>query len=413
MSATTTQSLRELPIFEGADDRELTEIETLVDEIEVLSNEALVREGDPGEESFIILSGSAEVSIGGSRVATLGPGAFFGEMAILEGKPRAATVTAKTPMRLLVISGEDFQRFIQQPGVAAYMLREIVSRLRATQQPRPTRVPSTASADYTLSLNEGERLRFHKMAEHAAFAESDAWARAGIIPGARIADVGCGPGAMTVRLASIVGPNGRVDAVDRDLEALANAEACVKEAEVSNVRFFTGEAVATGLEPGMYDAVMMRHVLLHNCPDIPIILEHVITLLKPGGCVFLVESDLLARRMVPIDPDLDEEFNTMIRLWELGGNDPSIGSKLASIVRQSGLELIEFDGRFDIWPAELMMQMHGPAHAARPAMFAAGLASTQDAIRWDEAREKLIEDPDGKYMCIPMFRATGRKPEAL
>lgn len=131
---TRRRLLRTLPIFAGSSDEELGRIDAIVDEIEVEPGEMLVREGDPGEESFIIVSGTADVRIGGTVVASLGPGTFFGEMALLEGRPRSATVTAKEAMRLLVVSGDDFPIFIEQPGVAVHMLRSIVARLRQAQE---------------------------------------------------------------------------------------------------------------------------------------------------------------------------------------------------------------------------------------------------------------------------------------
>ncbi|MHB8513619.1 MAG: hotdog fold thioesterase [Actinomycetota bacterium] len=141
MISTITQGraevLRSLSIFAAAGDDELARIDTIVDEIEVDPGEVVLRENEEGRESFIIVSGNAEVSIAGVALTTLGPGDFFGEMAVLEAKPRAATVTATTPMHLLVVDESDFDTLLEQPGVASHMLREIVARLRRVQTVRP------------------------------------------------------------------------------------------------------------------------------------------------------------------------------------------------------------------------------------------------------------------------------------
>src|SRR5919198_3899060 len=96
------EMLRKQLLFRGLGDEELAEIDALVDDIEVDPGEVLTREGHLGRESYIVVSGEAEVRVHGDTVARLGPGAFFGEMAMIDLKPRTATVTAATPMQLLV-----------------------------------------------------------------------------------------------------------------------------------------------------------------------------------------------------------------------------------------------------------------------------------------------------------------------
>ena len=117
---------------------------------------------------------------------------------------------------------------------------------------------------YPLELDEGEVGRYRMMAEQAWAAEADLWALAGIGPGARVADVGCGPGAMLPALSDAVGPAGRVEAVDADPQAVAAARALVAAAGLANVSVAEARADHTGLEAGSLDAVMLRHVLAHN-----------------------------------------------------------------------------------------------------------------------------------------------------
>src|SRR4051794_10163139 len=105
-------------------------------------------------------------------------------------------------------------------------------------------------ADYVLSLSESEIQRFQLMARFALATEAGQWAAAGVVPGAVIADVGCGPGAITVELAKLVGPEGTVWAVDQDLGALSVAESLAAKAGLKNVWTRHGQAAATGLEPG-------------------------------------------------------------------------------------------------------------------------------------------------------------------
>src|SRR5215470_10438781 len=82
-------------------------------------------------------------------------------------------------------------------------------------------------ADYTLKLSDDEVARYRWMAARAQLSERELWEQAGIRPGARVADVGCGPGAVLTLLAQIVGPEGSVTGVDANEEALAAARAMI------------------------------------------------------------------------------------------------------------------------------------------------------------------------------------------
>ena len=91
----------------------------------------IAREGDPGVGLFILLDGTAEVSIGGRKKATLGPGEFFGEIALLDGGPRTATVTAKTDVQLLGLTEWVFRGLMSEhPTIALKTLQQMAGRLR-------------------------------------------------------------------------------------------------------------------------------------------------------------------------------------------------------------------------------------------------------------------------------------------
>jgi 2-polyprenyl-3-methyl-5-hydroxy-6-metoxy-1,4-benzoquinol methylase len=152
---------------------------------------------------------------------------------------------------------------------------------------------------YPLELDQAEVERYRTMAKAARQAEADLWEPAGIVAGARVADVGCGPGAMLPALAAAVGPDGRVTAVDADPEAVAAATALVAAAGLANVAVQQGRADETGLEVGSLEVVMLRHVLAHNGGAEDVIVAHLATLLRPGGCLYLVDADLTAIRVIP------------------------------------------------------------------------------------------------------------------
>ena len=104
-----TAQLKDVPCFGTLSKRELSGVSQQVDDIDVADGKTLSREGDIGHEFFVIAAGTAEVKRGGTRVAELGPGDFFGEMALLDADRRNATVTATSPMSLIVMTRASFR----------------------------------------------------------------------------------------------------------------------------------------------------------------------------------------------------------------------------------------------------------------------------------------------------------------
>ena len=122
--------LRSVSRFRGLDDRALGRIDGLIDDLIVAEGTTICREGEVGRESFIVADGWAEVVIGGNRMCTLGPGSFFGELAMLDHQPRTATVKAITGMHLLVVGPSAFSSLLSEPQLSARMLLEMATRLR-------------------------------------------------------------------------------------------------------------------------------------------------------------------------------------------------------------------------------------------------------------------------------------------
>lgn len=118
-------------LFAGCSKKELQKIAPLTDMVEAVPGEVLARESKPGEELFVIASGSARVTLRGKEIAILYPGDTFGEMALLARGPRSATVTAQTPMTLCVLGPREFATLLEDvPQVGRKILRAMASRLR-------------------------------------------------------------------------------------------------------------------------------------------------------------------------------------------------------------------------------------------------------------------------------------------
>jgi cAMP-dependent protein kinase regulator len=129
MSEWREQELRQVPLFAECTPHELADIDEQGAEILVEAGEVLVREGNPGRQTFIIIAGEAVVTAGGRKIAHLGAGDFFGEMAVLTQRPRAATVRAASPMRVVVLDPRELGEILRVPGVTRAMLVGVVDRL--------------------------------------------------------------------------------------------------------------------------------------------------------------------------------------------------------------------------------------------------------------------------------------------
>jgi CRP/FNR family cyclic AMP-dependent transcriptional regulator len=124
------RTLEGIGAFSGLSKRELEKLAGWTFEVEVPEGEELTREGRLAHEFFVIEDGAAEVRHDGERIAELGPGDFFGEIGLLEGGVRTATVRAVTPLRLIVMSAQEFRRLDRElPAVADRVRAAVRARL--------------------------------------------------------------------------------------------------------------------------------------------------------------------------------------------------------------------------------------------------------------------------------------------
>ncbi|HET9725022.1 MAG TPA: cyclic nucleotide-binding domain-containing protein [Actinomycetota bacterium] len=121
-----------VPLFSACSKRELALIARSAKEVSHRAGTMIAREGERGIGLFVILEGECEVTIGGKRKAKLGPGDFFGEVALLDGGPRTATVTSLTPVKLVGLTGWVFRGLLMEhPSIALKTLEALAGRLRS------------------------------------------------------------------------------------------------------------------------------------------------------------------------------------------------------------------------------------------------------------------------------------------
>ena len=126
--------LRKVPLFAKLSHRELERLGQLADEVEVGLDEVLAEQGRVGHEFFVVLDGHVSVLDNRRPVAQLHPGDFFGEIALVDGRPRTATVRADGITRLLVIGHREFNALMDEfPTIRAAVLAALAERLRRVE----------------------------------------------------------------------------------------------------------------------------------------------------------------------------------------------------------------------------------------------------------------------------------------
>jgi CRP/FNR family cyclic AMP-dependent transcriptional regulator len=122
--------IKRAPIFSGCSKKELRRIAAITQLVELPAGHELTREGEPGRDFVVLLEGGADVRRKGRRVAELGPGDWLGEISLLTGGPRTATVTTTAPSRALVIRGGMFRSLVETtPSIAYKTLVRVASLL--------------------------------------------------------------------------------------------------------------------------------------------------------------------------------------------------------------------------------------------------------------------------------------------
>jgi CRP/FNR family transcriptional regulator, cyclic AMP receptor protein len=123
--------LKGVPFFDGFTDEELTRVAELADDVEAETGAILIDQGRVGQECYVILDGNAGVFSAAEHIATVGPGSMVGEMALIEHRPRNATVVAETPMKLLAFDTKHFKQLLEEmPKAHDRVMELLAARLR-------------------------------------------------------------------------------------------------------------------------------------------------------------------------------------------------------------------------------------------------------------------------------------------
>ena len=131
----TLDRIRSVPLFSEFGDKELQRVAAIAKEVEFTAGREIAKQGETGVGFHMIVEGEVTVSVDGVTHASLGPGSYFGEMSLLDGGPRSATVTATTELKTVSLTSWDFNALLDQyPELARSLLIQLCRRLRSVEQ---------------------------------------------------------------------------------------------------------------------------------------------------------------------------------------------------------------------------------------------------------------------------------------
>ncbi len=251
-----------------------------------------------------------------------------------------------------------------------------------------------SEGDYVLGTQEDEIERLglqHRVWRRHVL---DGWTAAGIAPGMTVIDVGAGPGFAATDLAEIVGPTGRVIALERSPNFLGSLQDRAGRQGLANIEMRSHDVSEAGFGEDIADATWCRW-LLSFVADPAATVRHIAQALKPGGvAVFHEYADYGAWRTMPPNPDVERFRDLVIRSWRDSGGEPDIALQLPDMLRAAGLEIVATRPLIEIvrpsdftwrWPAAFMA-----VNAAR--LHELGYAEADEAARFARALDNCPED---------------------
>jgi SAM-dependent methyltransferase len=270
----------------------------------------------------------------------------------------------------------------------------------------------SAEQQYVLGSDPAEIARLDAQAASIAEPTQVLLRAAGLSPGQRVLDLGCGLGHVSLLAAELVGPDGSVTGLDADAALLAIAEQRRLAAGATNVRFVEGD-VRTWRADNDYDAVVGRLILFHLPDAVDVVRRHAEVLL-PGGLVAVIDFDCGAVRTEPRVPLAEEMAHHMMAAFRSAHADPVIGTRLALVLRTAGLADVQTFGIQAYVPpgdprgARLFA---GVVRTLAPQMESAGIATVEELgldtlqLRLEEAQSEA----DAVVLLPTVVGAWGRR----
>ncbi|CCW33948.1 methylase involved in ubiquinone/menaquinone biosynthesis [Chthonomonas calidirosea] len=233
--------------------------------------------------------------------------------------------------------------------------------------------------------------------------------RAGLREGLHVADIGCGVGIVSQWIALQVGSSGSVIGVDASAEQTQTATQLAQKAGLTNLRFHTASAYATGLPYGTFDMVFCRFLLMHLAHP-QRALREMASLLKPGGVLAVEDGDFTAVFCWPPSPAYERCFELYRAAGAQQGADFTIGRKLFSLVRDLGLHSVQVNLAQPIFAEGAQKLLPGwTIEEATENLVAAGLATREEINDICQQLRRMANDESVVFGMARMMQVWGTK----
>jgi ubiquinone/menaquinone biosynthesis C-methylase UbiE len=284
--------------------------------------------------------------------------------------------------------------------------------------PSPTRTPPApqpASDEYVLGTGEQESDRLGLQHRLWAASAHNLWERAGLVPGLSVLDVGCGPGHATMDLAEIVGPRGRVVAVDESPLFLKHLHDKAQGRRLNNVERVLGDAQQLPqLLPehtGSFDMAYARWVLCF-VPNPEAVIAGIASMLKSGGRFAIQDYfNYEAMTLAPRSEPFSRAVRAIAQSWRDRGGDPDIVARVPSMLRAHGLELsdIRVNQRVARPKSSIWAWPDAFWSSYIPRLVVMGYLTESDQKAFEAAWSETSADPDAFMMLPPVYDVCATK----
>ena len=272
---------------------------------------------------------------------------------------------------------------------------------------------SSKQPDYVLGTTDRERRRLVQQAELLREMTLGVFRAAGLAPGMRVLDIGCGSGDVAMLAADLAGKSGSVVAIDRDERNLAFARERAASAGYANIEFRVADILRFS-DPKPFDAIVGRYILLF-LPDCAAALRHLSESLRSGGMLAMIEPDFSTPwRSIPAAPLFDETMRQVYEVVRGGGININVAIELYKSFVDAGLPGAQLScqhwisGAPGSWVPQYVADL---TESLLPAMEKQGIA-TRDEMRMETLAQRLeAEDAatGSVYIGYPIFSACARK----
>ena len=280
----------------------------------------------------------------------------------------------------------------------------------ANSTPFPPMAPSSKSGDGEYVLATGAAAVHRLLMLHNIYSPVGrrVLLQAGLTPGMRVADFGCGIGAVTSMLAEMVGPSGSVTGIDANTAQLEQARDICQRRGFTNVSFQAADACATELPRESFDLVYCRFLLLH-LPDPASCLREMRDVLKPGGLLFVEDGDIASAGSIP-PTILDKGVDLFVRLGPPRGLNYSLARDLYHLVKAAGFSDPEIEIHQPAIPRGVNRSfLKRSVEEAGPALVATGLVTSDQLEQMLAAMQEATENPDVLILAPRMSLVWARK----